>query len=98
MNILRLIVALLFLCFGLVIGFLNDSPGITVDLVFFTWSTTPGNAIILSLLAGVIIGGLTVIATVVLPLYAKLRSAGRPAKPDRTNAAPADRMPNDPGA
>ncbi|HZF96671.1 MAG TPA: hypothetical protein VEY92_00215 [Pseudoxanthomonas sp.] len=98
MNILRLIIALLFLCFGLVIGFLNDSSGINLDLVFFTWSTTPGNAIILSLLTGVIIGGLTVIATLVLPLYAKLRNTGRPPKPDRMHWAPADRMPNDPSA
>ena len=98
MNILRLIVALLFLCFGLAIDFLNDSPGITLNLVFFTWSTTPGNAIILSLLAGVIIGGLTAIATLILPLYAKLRSAGRPAKPDGMHAAPADRISNDLGA
>ena len=80
MNLLRLIIALLFLCFGLVIGFLNDSPGISLDLIFFTWSTTPGNAIILSLLAGVIIGGLIVVATLVLPLYAKLRKANKSAK------------------
>jgi uncharacterized integral membrane protein len=98
MNILRLIIALLFLCFGLVIGFLNDSPGITLDLVFFTWSTTPGNAIILSLLTGVIIGGLIVVATMVLPMYARLRSATRPArsavrKPSLNERAP----PIDPG-
>ncbi len=79
MNLLRLIIALLFLCFGLVIGFLNDSPGISLDLIFFTWSTTPGNAIILSLLAGVIIGGLVVVATLVLPIYAKLRKANKSA-------------------
>lgn len=81
MNILRLIIALLFLCFGLVIGFLDDSPGIPLDLIFFTWSTTPGTAIIMSLLTGVIIGGLVVIATMVLPLYARLRKATKPVKP-----------------
>ena len=77
MNLLRLIVALAFLSFGLVIGFLNDSPGIVLDLLFFSWATTPGNAIILSLLVGVVIGCVSVFATVVLPLYAKLRRAGK---------------------
>jgi len=79
MNLLRLIFALVFLCFGLVIGFLNDSPGIVLDLLFFSWATTPGNAIILSLLAGVAIGGLGVFAAAVLPLYARLRRAGKAA-------------------
>jgi lipopolysaccharide assembly protein A len=77
MNIFRLIVALVFLAAGLIIGFLNDSPAITLDLVFFRWATTPGNAIILSLLTGVVVGGSIVFATLVLPLYAKLRRAAR---------------------
>ncbi|MEL1264333.1 hypothetical protein [Pseudoxanthomonas putridarboris] len=77
MNMFRLVVALVFLILGLVIGFLNDSPAITLDLIFFQWSTTPGNAIILSLLTGVVIGGSIVLATLVLPLYAKLRKAGK---------------------
>ena len=79
MNVFRLLVALLFLGLGLIIGFLNDSPGIVLDLIFFKWSTTPGNAIILSLLAGVIIGGLIVLATMVWPLYSKLRKANKQA-------------------
>ena len=79
MNLLRLIVALVFLSFGLVIGFLNDSPGIVLDLLFFSWTTTPGNAIILSLLVGVAIGALGVFAAVVLPLYARLRKADKAA-------------------
>ena len=77
MNIFRLIVALVFLAFGLVIGFLNDTPAITLNLVFLTWSTTPGNAIILSLLTGVVIGALIVLATLVWPLYSKLRKANK---------------------
>ena len=79
MNVFRLLVALVFLGLGLIIGFLNDSPGIVLDLIFFKWSTTPGNAIILSLLAGVIIGGLIVLATMVWPLYSKLRNANKQA-------------------
>jgi hypothetical protein len=89
MNIFRLIVALVFLVAGLIIGFLNDSPAITLDLVFFRWSTTPGNAIILSLLTGVVVGGSIVFATLVLPLYAKLRKAakGQPSAPVSTPRA-----------
>lgn len=77
MNLLRLIVAFVFLSFGLIIGFLNDSPGIVLDLLFFSWATTPGNAIILSLLVGVAIGCLVVFAAVVLPMYAKQRRQGK---------------------
>lgn len=90
MNLLRLIVALLFLSFGLVIGFLNDSPGIELDLLFFTWATTPGNAIILSLLLGVVIGGLTVFAAAVLPLYARLRKASKVAAQDPSLSGPTE--------
>ena len=88
MNIFRLIVALVFLAFGLVIGFLNDTPAITLDLLFFTWSTTPGNAIILSLLTGVVIGALIVLATLVWPLYSKLRKANKQAGVQTPGTAP----------
>ena len=88
MNIFRLIIALVFLALGLVIGFLNDSPAITLDLIFVTWSTTPGNAIILSLLTGVIIGGLIVLATLVWPLYSKLRKANKQASASSAPTSP----------
>ena len=77
MNIIRLVIALLFLALGLIVGFQNGSPQITLTLFSFSWITTPGNAIILSLLAGVIIGGLIVLATMVWPLYSRLRKANR---------------------
>ena len=79
MNIIRLVIALLFLALGLIVGFQNGSPQITLTLFSLSWITTPGNAIILSLLAGVIIGGLIVLATMVWPLYSRLRKANRPA-------------------
>lgn len=84
MNVFRLVVALVFLALGLVVGFQNSSPQITLKLISFTWVTTPGNAIILSLLTGVVIGGLIVLATIVWPLYSKLRKANRQA----SSAAP----------
>ncbi len=78
MNTLRLLIALLFLAAGLVIGVLNTQP-IVLKLLFTDIPTSSGVAIILSLLSGVLIGGLIVMATMVLPLYAKLRKANRPA-------------------
>lgn len=88
MNMFRLVIALFFLALGLVIGFLNDNPAITLDLIFFSWSTTPGNAIILSLLTGVLIGGLIVLATLVLPLYARLRKANKAQAPASASSVP----------
>lgn len=76
MNTFRLVIALLFLAAGLVIGVLNTQP-IVLKLLFTDIQTSSGVAIILSLLSGVIIGGLIVLATMVLPLYAKLRKASK---------------------
>lgn len=76
MNTFRLVVALLFLAYGLIIGVLNTQP-ITLKLVFSEFQTSSGVGIMLSLLLGVLIGGLIVVATVVWPLYAKLRKASR---------------------
>ena len=78
MNIFRLIVALVFLAIGLLVGVLNTQP-ITLKLLFTQIETSSGVAIILSLLAGVIIGGLITLATLVWPLYTKLRKANKQA-------------------
>lgn len=76
MNIIRLIIALVFLAVGLVVGILNTQP-ITLNLLFTQIQTGSGAAIIVSLLSGVCIGALIVLATVAWPLYARLRKAGR---------------------
>jgi len=79
MNVFRLAVALVFLAMGLVVGIWN-TEAITLSLPFIAGiKTSSGAAIILSLLGGVVIGGLIVLATVVWPLYAKLRKAGKQA-------------------
>ncbi|MBP3973672.1 LapA family protein [Pseudoxanthomonas spadix] len=93
MNIIRLVIALTFLAIGLVIGILNTQP-ITLNLLFTQISTGSGAAIIVSLLAGVCIGALIVLATVAWPLYARLRKAGKlpvaaaPVPPPTTDAPP----------
>ena len=76
MNIFRLIIALVFLAIGLLVGVLNTQP-ITLKLLFTQIETSSGVAIILSLLAGVVIGGLIALATLVWPLYTKLRKANK---------------------
>ena len=76
MNTLRLLIALVFLAAGLVVGVLNTQP-VRVNFLFTEFATSSGAAIIVSLLAGVIIGGLIILATLVLPLYAKLRKANK---------------------
>ncbi|MET0655702.1 MAG: lipopolysaccharide assembly protein LapA domain-containing protein [Pseudoxanthomonas sp.] len=78
MNIFRLIIALVFLGIGLLIGVLNTQP-ITLKLLLVDIQTSSGVAIILSLLAGLIIGGLIVLTALVLPLYTKLRRANKQA-------------------
>lgn len=78
MNMFRLVIALLFLAYGLIIGVLNTQP-ITLKLLFSEFQTSSGVGIMLSLLLGVVIGGLIVLATLVWPLYAKLRKATRAA-------------------
>ncbi len=74
MSYVRLVVALVFLAAGMVVGVLNTQP-ITLRLLFTEVETSSGVAIILALLSGVLIGGAIVLATLVLPMYAKLRKA-----------------------
>ena len=76
MSVLRLIVALVFLAYGLIIGVLNTQP-IQLNLLFADIQTSSGVGILLSLLLGVIVGVLLVLAAVVWPLYAKLRRANK---------------------
>ncbi len=90
MNMFRLVVALLFLAYGLIIGVLNTQP-ITLKLLFTDFQTSSGVGIMLSLLLGVVVGGLIVVATLVWPLYAKLRRANRSAAAASGDAADSGR-------
>jgi len=77
MTILRLLVLVAFLAAGLVVGSLNPQR-IVLDFGVAEIVTTTGIAIMVSLLAGVLLGGGIVMATTVLPLQARLRRANRP--------------------
>lgn len=74
MKVVRLLVLLAVLVAGLIIGALN-SDKMVLSLGFTQITTTTGLAIIIALLSGAIIGGGLVLASVVIPLYAKLRKA-----------------------
>ncbi|MBB4125029.1 uncharacterized membrane protein YciS (DUF1049 family) [Xanthomonas translucens] len=78
MKIARLLILLVFLLAGLVIGSLN-SQQIVINFGVAGINTTSGIAIIVSLFAGVVIGASLVLATLVIPLYAKLRRANKAA-------------------
>lgn len=74
MKVVRLLILLAVLVAGLIIGALN-SDKMVLSLGFTQITTTTGLAIIVALLTGAIIGGGIVLASLVIPLYAKLRKA-----------------------
>lgn len=87
MRLLRLLVALLCLAIGVAIGALNPQP-VALDLGATTLRMPLGLAILATLLIGVVIGGLILALSVVLPLRQQLRRT-RIASP--TTTAPEDR-------
>ncbi|WP_312236955.1 hypothetical protein [Stenotrophomonas sp.] len=78
MKVVRLLILLAVLVAGLIIGALN-SDKMVLSLGFTQLTTTTGLAIIVALLSGAIIGGGIVLASLVIPLYAKLRKAQKAA-------------------
>lgn len=75
MRLIRILIALACLAAGIVVGALNPQP-VTIDFGFTDGSATLGVAILLSLLVGVLAGGVAVLASVVLPLRQRLRRSG----------------------
>jgi hypothetical protein len=72
MRLFRLLLAIAFLVAGIAVGALNPQP-VSIDLGFSVLRASLGVALILALLAGVVAGGLVLMASVVLPLRQKLR-------------------------
>lgn len=66
MRLLRLLIALACLAAGIAIGGLNTDP-VQLDLGLVQLSTTLGVAVIVSLLSGVVIGGLALAASRLRP-------------------------------
>ena len=68
MRLLRLLIALACLAAGVAIGGLNDQP-VRLDLGFTILPTTLGVAVIVSVLVGVVIGGLALAASALRPRH-----------------------------
>lgn len=79
MRLIRVLIALLCLSVGAVLGALNRQS-VSIDLGFgFVPATSLGIVLIVALLAGALIGGLAISASVVLPLRRRLARAERAA-------------------
>ncbi|MCI4566427.1 LapA family protein [Lysobacter sp. CFH 32150] len=74
MRLIRLLIALACLAAGVAVGAMNPQV-VALDLGFVAVSTTLGVAVIVALLFGVLVGGLVLAASVVLPLQQRLRRA-----------------------
>ncbi len=72
MRPLRALVAIFFLLTGVALGALNSAPAM-VDLGLLQVRAGLGVILLCTLLAGVLIGGLAMTASVVLPLRRELR-------------------------
>ncbi|MBB6599238.1 lipopolysaccharide assembly protein LapA domain-containing protein [Luteimonas sp. MC1825] len=80
MRPLRILFALACLAAGVAVGALNPQV-VAVDFGFATLRPTLGVALLATLLLGAILGGMAIVASVVLPLQQRLR---------RTRATPTD--------
>ena len=76
MRFIRFLIAFACLAVGAIVGALNRQS-IAVDFGVGSVPTTLGVALIVALLLGVIIGGLAVTASLVLPLRRRLTRAER---------------------
>ena len=74
MRLIRLLIAFACLVAGIVVGALN-TQAVSLDLGFAQLSTSLGVAVLVALLLGVVVGGLVLTASVVLPLRQRLRRA-----------------------
>lgn len=84
MRLLRILVALLCVVAGVALGALNPQV-VAVDLGFASVNPTLGVALLATLFVGAVLGGLAIVASVVLPLQQRLRRA----RPASTTAPPA---------
>lgn len=76
MRLLRFLIAIACLAVGAIVGALNRAP-VVIDLGFTRMPTNLGVSLIVALLLGVLVGGLAISASVVLPLRRRLARAER---------------------
>lgn len=76
MRLIRLLIAIACLVLGAIVGALNLQP-VSIDVGFSHIPANLGIALIVALLLGVVIGGLALSASVILPLRRRLARAER---------------------
>ena len=76
MRLLHFLITIACLAAGAVVGALNRAP-VVVDLGFSRLPTNLGVSLLVALLLGVLVGGLAISASVVLPLRRRLVRAER---------------------
>lgn len=76
MRVIRLLIAMACIALGAILGALNRQPAI-IDLGSTRIPTTLGVALLVALLCGVLLGGLAIAASVVLPLRRRLAEVER---------------------
>jgi len=81
MRVIRYLFAFACLALGAIVGALNRQP-VSIDLGFVHLPSNLGIALLVSLLIGVLAGGLAISASLVLPLRRRL------ARAERQQAAP----------
>lgn len=80
MRLIKALLALLFVAFGILFGALNRSP-VEIDLGFLVVdSLSLGTSLLLALLAGAVLAGVVISTTVVWPLQRRLRRGLPPAE------------------
>ena len=72
MRLIKALIALVFVGFGVVFGALNRQA-VQLDGLLGIWNVRLGFLVLLALLAGALVGGLAVTAGVVWPLRRQLR-------------------------
>ena len=83
MRVIRFLIAFACLALGAVIGALNRQP-VSIDVGFGHIASNLGIVMLACLLIGVLIGGLAISASVVLPLRRRLARAQSPGSPSPT--------------
>ena len=87
MRLIRFLVAIACLALGAVVGALNRQL-VSIDLGVVHIPTNLGVALIVALLLGVLIGGLAISASLVLPLRRRLARAERQQRVEPTATPP----------
>jgi lipopolysaccharide assembly protein A len=92
MRLIQGLIAVIFILAGVLFSALNPTS-VVLDFYVYSWQSSLGVALLSALLAGTLLGGILVAATVIWPLKARLRKLQRQqnaqaSTPTNASAAP----------